>query len=69
MLKEARFVLKKKLDTSDEPYSHTELHPLYGIGQDAGNSPAVWVMISSTLFTLYDENAKGTVYHSPDHSI
>ena len=69
MLKEARFELKTQLGTSDEHYSHKELHPLYGIGQGAGNSPAVWAMIRSTLFTLYDENAEGAVYHSPDHSI
>ena len=59
MLKEATFVLKTQLGTSDEHYSHTKLHPLYGIGHGAGNSPAVWAMISSTLFTLHGENAKG----------
>ena len=69
MLKEARFVLKTQLGTSDEHYLHTELHLLYGISQGAGNSPAVWATISSALFTLYDENTKGAVYHSPDHSI
>ena len=68
-LKEARFVLKTQLGTYDEHYSHTELHPLYRISQGAGNSAAVWAMISSTLFTLYDENARRAAYHSPDHSI
>ena len=69
MLKEARFVLKTQGGTLDKHYYHTELPPLYEISQGTENSPAVWAMIRSTLFTLYDENAKGAVYHSPDHSV
>ena len=67
-LQEAKFILKTQLGTS-EHYSHSDLHPLYGIGQGARSFPAVWATISSTLFTMYDKEAHGTIYHSPDHSI
>ena len=68
-LQEEKFVLKTQLGTSDQHYTHSEIHLLYGIGQGTGNSPAVWAMISSTLFSLYDDDAQGALYHSPDHTI
>ena len=50
-LQEAKFVLKTQLETSEQHYSCSDIQPLIGIGQGAGNSPAVWVTIGSTLFT------------------
>ena len=68
-LQEAKFTLKIQLGTTVQHYSHSDLKPLYRIRQGAGNSPAVWTSISSTIFTMYNEEAHGTEYHSLDHSI
>ena len=68
-LKEAKFVLKTQLSTSEQHYTHTDIHPLYGIRQGARNSAAIWAMISSTLFSIFDENAQVSMYNSPDHTI
>ena len=64
-LQEAKFVIKTQLGTFEQHYTHSELYLLYGIVEGARKSPTVWTMNSSTLFSLYNDDAQGTLYHSP----
>ena len=61
--------LCKKLGTavgiSESEYSHSTQFPLYGSGQGSGNSPALWLLISATLFDLHDKFAHGATYQDP----
>ena len=68
-LEEAKYYLKTKLGVSERHYQHCQLFPIYGSGQGAGNSPAIWCVISTILFDTYDEKANGSVFHSPDGSV
>ena len=63
------FVLKTQPGTSNQHYTHSKIHLLYGIGQGAGNSPTVWATTSSTLFLLFDDDAQHALYHSLDNTI
>ena len=44
-------------------YTHTPEHPLYGISQGAGNSLAVWALLSCTMFSLYSSHAHGAYFY------
>jgi hypothetical protein len=68
-LKEVRYHLKTQLGVSDEHYKHCQILPVYGTGQGSGNSPTVWLVISSILFTCYSKKAHGATFESPDKSI
>ena len=63
-LQKAKYMPKTQLGTSQCSYTHTPEHPLYGIGQGAGNSLAVWALLSSTMFSLYSSHAHGVAPHS-----
>jgi len=65
-LAEARYHLKTKLGISDEHIQHCYECPWFGTGQGSGNSPMVWLFICSTLFDLYEKEAQGATYESPD---
>ena len=54
------------LGVSEEGYSHCEAHPIYGTGQGSGNSPTCWLLICSTLFDCFEEQAYGASYESMD---
>ena len=47
-LQQARFHLRTISGISDQFYSHTIQFPVYGSGQGSGNSPGIWLFISST---------------------
>eukprot|EP00957_Ditylum_brightwellii_P167970 12786073-Ditylum_brightwellii.AAC.1 len=68
-LEEAKYRLKTALGVSDDCYTHCELYPMYGSGQGAAHSPHIWLVISSTICDIYDENAKGAEFVSPDQAI
>jgi hypothetical protein len=70
-LEEAKYLLKTKLGVSEDFYQHCKSFPLYGTGQGSGNSPAIWCIISSVLFDLYEHHAKGAYFQSPNgkHSV
>ena len=69
-LREAKYYLKTKFKLTDEYVSHTLEMPWFGTGQGSGNSPMYWLVISSTLFDIYEKHASGgAVYQSPDRSM
>ena len=60
--------VKTKLDVSETFYKHCEAFPIFGSGQGSGNSPALWCIISSVLFDVYQKKAHGVCFYSPDMS-
>ena len=68
-LEEARFYLKTGKRVNDEFYQHSKAYPIHGSGQGATNSPSGWLFISSKLFDVYDNNATGATFTSPDRSV
>ena len=64
-LAEAKYYLKTKLGVSERFYKHCQIFPIYGSGQGAGNSPAIWCVISCVLFDVYEEKAHGATFESP----
>jgi hypothetical protein len=68
-LSEVRYHLKTQLGVTDEFYQHSAASPIYGTGQGSGNSPTVWLVISSILFRCYSATAHGARFESPDGSI
>ena len=52
-LKECKYKLKTMLGVSEKYFSHCHFTPIYGTGQGSGNSPAIWCVISSVLFTSH----------------
>ena len=68
-LAEAKYYLKTKLGISDDFIQHSQAFPIFGTGQGSGNSPMYWLFISSTLFDIYKDRARGSHYSTPDKSI
>eukprot|EP00957_Ditylum_brightwellii_P073402 5578146-Ditylum_brightwellii.AAC.1 len=68
-LEEAKYKLKTALGVSDDYYTHCELFPIYGSGQGATILPHIWLDISSTIYDIYNEHAKGAEFFSPDQAI
>ena len=60
-LEEAEYRLRTATGTSDTTYSHCLEFPLYGSGQGSGNSPSIWLFISSTLFDVQPQNRHSRV--------
>jgi hypothetical protein len=54
---------------SEASYSHSTQFPLYGSGQGSGNSPALWLFISATLFDVHDKFAHGATFQDPSGSM
>jgi hypothetical protein len=65
-LASAQYQIKTMLGVSEESYSHCQAHPIYGTGQGSHNSPACWLLICSTLFDCFEEQAYGASYKSAD---
>ena len=66
-LEEAKYYLKMQLGVSKRCCKHScTIHPIYGSGQGAGKSPAIWCIISSVLFDTYESKALGASFQSPD---
>jgi hypothetical protein len=66
---EAKFRLKTAMGVSEEFYQTCQAYPIYGTRQGSGNSPVIWVFISSILFKCHEKYAKGAVFESPDRTI
>ena len=54
---------------SEEYYQHSTAFPIHGSGQGSGNSPCLWLFISSVLVDCYSDTAKGAEFESPDKQI
>jgi hypothetical protein len=67
-LQEARYKLRTAVGISESEYSHSTQFPLYGSGQGSGNSPALWLFISATLFDVHDTFARGATFQDPTGS-
>jgi hypothetical protein len=68
-LKEAKYKLETLLGVSDEFYQNCTAYPIYGAGQGSGNSPVIWLIVSSTLFTCHEQYAYGATFTTPDKSL
>ena len=68
-LQKAKYVIKTQLRMSQGSYTHTPECPLYGISQGAGNSLAVWALLSSTMFSLYSSHAHRAHFYDPSKLI
>jgi hypothetical protein len=68
-LEEVQYHLQTTLGVSKEYYKHCTASPVFGTGQGSGNSPTIWLVISSILFTCYSEKAHGATFEAPDKSI
>jgi hypothetical protein len=61
-LHEAKYKLRTAIGISEMDYSHHATFPLYGTGQGSGNSPAIWLLISATLFDVHSSLARGATF-------
>ena len=70
-LQQARFHLKTATGISSSHYSPCTRFPIHGTGQGSGNSPSIWLFISSTLFDIHHAKSHGASFVSPDgqHSV
>eukprot|EP00957_Ditylum_brightwellii_P174930 13319954-Ditylum_brightwellii.AAC.1 len=65
-LKEAKYRLKTALGVSNEYYQHCTTFLIYSSGQEATNSPGIWLTICSTIGDIYEQSANGAEFISPD---
>ena len=65
-LQQARFHLRTINGISDQFYSHSIQFPVYGSGQGSGNSPGIWLFISSTLCDVHNSISHGATFTTPD---
>ena len=65
-LEEARFHLRTPTGISPKSYSHTLEFPIYGSGQGSGNSPAIWLFISSTICDIHQAISYGASFTTPE---
>jgi hypothetical protein len=64
----------KKYDSTSErntpifksSHSHHVEFPIFGSGQGSGNSPSIWLFISSTLCDIHQQISHGAKFVSPD---
>lgn len=62
----AQYYLKTANGVSSSSYSTCEAYPIHGTGQGSGNSPSIWLFLSSTIFDVHKSLAYGAKYISPD---
>ena len=67
-LEEARFHLRTPSGISTESYTHSLQFPIYGSGQGSGNSPAIWLFISSTICDIHQSISYGASFTNPEGS-
>ena len=67
-LKYARYHIRTDMGLSEESYTHTSDHPIFGTGQGSGNSPAIGCFLSSILYDCYDKKARKATYTNPRKS-
>ena len=65
-LHQARFHLRTLSGISEQFYNHSIEFPVYGSGQGSGNSPGIWLFISSTLCDIHNKQSHGATFTNPD---
>jgi len=65
-LHQARFHLRTLSGISEQFYTHSIEFPVYGSGQGSGNSPGIWLFISSTLCDIHNNQSHGATFTNPD---
>jgi len=65
-LQQARFHLRTLSGISEQFYTHSIEFPVYGSGQGSGNSPGIWLFISSTLCDIHNKHSHGATFTNPD---
>jgi hypothetical protein len=65
-LEEPRFHLRTPTGISSQSYTHTLQFPIYGSGQGSGNSPAIWLFISSTICDIHQTISYGASFTNPE---
>ena len=69
-LRQAKYYLKTKFGLSDEHAQHTKQMPWFGTGQGSGNSPMYWLLISSTMYDVFQQKSTGgALFESPDKTM
>jgi exonuclease III len=68
MLNNAVYRIKTQLGISDDSYSHSDEHPVFGTGQGSSSSPSIWTLVCSSGFDIYDTHCYGATYTSPDRT-
>eukprot|EP00957_Ditylum_brightwellii_P097172 7400510-Ditylum_brightwellii.AAC.1 len=64
-LEEAKFKFKTALGVSESFYNHSQVFPIYGMGQGSTNFLTIWLIIGSTLFDVYQEMCYGATFCDP----
>ena len=62
----AKYHLRTQNGYSAQFYSHEKEYPIFGSGQGSGNSPFIWLFISSTLCDAHCKISTGANFISPD---
>jgi hypothetical protein len=65
-LEQTKYLLRMGMKLSAIEYSHSIRFPIHGSGQGSGNSPCIWLFISSTMFDIHASQAHGATFTSPD---
>eukprot|EP00957_Ditylum_brightwellii_P211456 15366183-Ditylum_brightwellii.AAC.2 len=68
-LENANYCLKTALGVSEGYYSHCKTFPICSSGQGTTNSPQIWLVISLTICSIYEESAHGAEFISPDQDV
>jgi hypothetical protein len=68
-LAETKYKLKTSLGVSEEFYENCQAFPIYGTGQGSGNSPAIWCIVSSILFSCHQDRTHGAYFCTPDQQM
>jgi hypothetical protein len=58
-LKNTKFKIRTALGDSQRTYQHSRETPIHGTGQGSCASPAIWLLTSSFLMTILQENTYG----------
>jgi hypothetical protein len=68
-LKNSTFQIRTAAGDSAETYQHSKTTPVHGTGQGSCASPAIWLLISSFIMDLLEQNANGMELHDIDSRV
>ena len=65
-LQKATFKLKTASQTTETSYQHCTQFSIHGVGQGMGNTPIIFLFISSHLFKTHSGKAHGMIFKTSD---